>query len=214
MWLMPRFGDLSISAFLDALASPEPTPGGGTAAAVAGSIGAALLMMVAGLPKTRGNTDTERVQLTEARAALTSVRERLLALADKDADAYDSVVQAYRLPRTSDDEKAARKRAIAEGLRAATDTPLETLRAIAEAAPHARIVAQYGNPSAASDVRVALELLEAAGAGAAANVEANLGGLHDDIYRKTAASTVVDGSNLLTEQIAAARAALNAPLVH
>ena len=211
---MLRFGDLSISAFLDALASPEPTPGGGTAAAVAGSIGVALLMMVAGLPKTRGNTDAERQHLTEARAALTSVRERLVALADKDADAYDSVVQAYRLPRASDDEKAARKRAIADGLRAATDTPLETLRAIAEAAPHARVVAQFGNPSAASDVRVALELLEAAGAGAAANVEANLGGLHDDVYRKTAASTVVDGSNLLTEQVAAARAALNAPLVH
>jgi formiminotetrahydrofolate cyclodeaminase len=211
---MPRFGDDSISAFLDALASPEPTPGGGTAAAVAGSIGVALLMMVAGLPKTRGNTETERVHLTEARAALAILRDRLLALADQDADAYDSVVKAYRLSRTSEEEKAERKRAIAAGLRAATDTPLETLRAIAEAAPHARIVAQHGNPSAASDVRVALELLEAAGAGAAANVEANLGGLHDDIYRKTAASTVVDGSNLLTEHVAAARAALNAPLVH
>jgi methenyltetrahydrofolate cyclohydrolase len=211
---MPRFGDKTISAFLDALASPEPTPGGGTAAAIVGSVATALLMMVAGLPKTRGNTEPERTQLADARAALATVRDRLLLLADQDADAYDSVVRAYRLPRTTDEEKVARKQAIADGLRAATDTPLDTLGAIAEVAPHARIVAQFGNPSAASDVRVALELLEAAGAGAAANVEANLGGLHDDVYRKRAASAVVDGSNLLTEQIAAARAALNAPLVH
>jgi formiminotetrahydrofolate cyclodeaminase len=205
---MRRFGDYAISAFLDALTSPEPTPGGGTAAAVAGSMGVALLMMVAGLPRTRGNTDAERIRLNEARAALTSVRDRLLVLADQDAAAYDRVVAAYRLPKASDEEKAARKRAVADGLRAATDAPLETLRAVAEAAPHAQVVAQHGNPSAASDVRVALELLEAAAAGAAANVEANLGGLHDDAYRKMAAAKVVDGSNLLTEQIAAARASL------
>ena len=211
---MPRIADQSISAFLADLASAEPTPGGGTAAAVAGSIAVALLMMVAGLPKTRGNTDTERVQLTEARAALTSIRDRLLTLADQDADAYNRVVTAYRLPKTSDDEKAARKQAIAEGMRAATETPLDTLRTGAEAAAHARVVAQYGNPSAASDVRVALELLEAAATGAGANIEANLGGLNDDAFRKTAASAVIDLSNQITEQIAAARAALNAPLVH
>jgi formiminotetrahydrofolate cyclodeaminase len=206
--VMPRFADFSVSAFLDALASPEPTPGGGTAAAAAGSIGAALLMMVAGLQKTRGNTDAERVRLNEARAALTSVRDRLLALADEDAKAYDRVVAAYRLPKASDQEKETRRRAIADGLRAATDAPLETLRAVAEAAPHAHVVAQYGNPAAASDVRVALELLAAAGAGAAANVEANLHGLNDDAYRKAAASRVVDESNQLTEHIATARAAL------
>ena len=183
-----RFADHSISAFVDALASPEPTPGGGTAAAVAGSIAAALLMMVAGLPKTRGNTDAERVQLTEARAALKSVRDRLLVLADDDTAAYNRVVAAYRLPKGSDAEKAARKQAIADGMHAATETPLETLRTAAEGAAHARVIAQFGNPSAASDVRVALELLEAAAAGAAANVETNLGGLQDDAYRKTAAS--------------------------
>src|SRR5262245_2857204 len=148
---MPRFADHSISAFLDALASPEPTPGGGTAAAVAGSVGVALLMMVAGLSKTRGNNDTERSRLSEARAALTSVRHRLLVLADEDADAYNRVVTAYRLPKASDQEKAARKQAIAEGMKAATETPLNTLRVVAEAGPHAHVVAQFGNPSAASD---------------------------------------------------------------
>jgi formiminotetrahydrofolate cyclodeaminase len=205
---MPRFADLSISAFNDALASADPTPGGGTAAAVAGAIGTSLLMMVAGLNKTRGNSDQERATLAEMRASLTSVRNRLLTLADTDTDAYNQVIAAYRLPKATDEEKGARKVAIQRGTRAATDAPLEILRTVVEALSCAGTVAQYGNPSAASDVRVAIELLEAAGAGAAANVEINLTGLDDDAYRKSTASTMIEMSNSLTEHAATARAAL------
>jgi len=205
---MARFADLSVSAFVDALSSAEPTPGGGTASAVAGAMGAGLLMMVAGLQKTRGNKDEERAALSEARASLTSVRDRLLALADTDTKAYNEVIAAMRLPKATDEEKAARKRAMQQGTRAATEAPLEILRAVAEAARHARRVAQFGNPSAASDVRVAIELLEAAGAGAGANVEINLTSLDDEAFRKSAASTMIEVSNAITECAAAARAAL------
>ena len=205
---MPRFADLTISAFLDALGSTEPTPGGGTAAAVSGAMGTSLLMMVAGLQKTRGDADAERVQLSEARAALTSVRDRLLTLADTDTDAYNQVISAYRLPKTTDEEKAARKQSVQQGMRAATEAPLDILRTTVEAVKHGRIVGQYGNPSAASDVRVALELLEAAAAGAAANVEINLASLEDDTFKKASASAVVELSNRLNEDIAAARSAL------
>lgn len=209
-----RFADHSISSFVEALASPEPTPGGGTAAAVAGAIGAALLMMVAGLQRTRGNTDAERVQLAEARAALTSVRDRMLALADEDTLAYNSVVDAYRLPKGSDGEKAARKQAVSTAMRAATEAPLETLRTVAEAVKHALVIARFGNPSAASDVRVALELLEAAAAGASANVEINLTSAGDDAYRKATASAMIELANTLSEKVAAARGALNVPQAH
>jgi formiminotetrahydrofolate cyclodeaminase len=205
---MPRFADLSISAFVEALASPDPTPGGGTASAVAAGIGTALLMMVAGLPKTRTNIDAERARLGEARAALTSIRDRLLVLADQDTEAYNSVVAAFRLPKSTDAEKAARKQAIAAGMRAATDIPLKTLRTAAEACAHGKAVAQYGNPSASSDVRVALELLEASGAGAAANVEVNLTSLDDEAFRKSAASSMIELGNQITEAVAVARAAL------
>jgi glutamate formiminotransferase/formiminotetrahydrofolate cyclodeaminase len=205
---MPRFADLPISAFADALASAEPTPGGGTAAAVAGAMGTALLMMVAGLKKTRGNNDQERATLSEARAALTSVKDRLLALADTDAESYDKVVKALRLPKASDADKQARSRAIQAGTRAATEAPLDILRTIVEGSAYAQRVAQFGNPNAASDVRVAIELLEAAAAGAAANVETNLVSLDDEAYRKATASTIVELSNALTEHSAAARAAL------
>jgi methenyltetrahydrofolate cyclohydrolase len=205
---MPRFADLSVSAFLDALASTEPTPGGGTASAVAGAMGVSLLMMVAGLQKTRGNNDEERTVLTEARASLTSVRDRLATLADTDSDAYDQVVKAFRLPKTTEAEKAARKDSIQLATRAATDVPLEILRTIVEASTFAKRIAQFGNPAASSDVRVAIELLEATASGAGANVEVNLVSLDDEEYRKTTASTMIELGNALTENAAAARAAL------
>jgi len=206
---MASFADRTVGAFLDALASPEPTPGGGTAAAVAGAMGVSLLMMVAGLTKSRSNSDAEKVALSEARAALASVRDRILALADTDARAFDQVMTAYRLPKATDDEKEARKQAVQRGMRAATDAPLETLRTAVDAMPHARVVAEYGNRSAASDVRVALELLEAAAAGAAANVEINIAGVDDEAFKKSAASEVLERTNHMTENAAAARAALS-----
>jgi methenyltetrahydrofolate cyclohydrolase len=209
---MARFAAHSISAFLDALAAPEPTPGGGTAAAIGGAVGVALLMMVAGLPKTRGNTDAERVQLDETRAALADVRDRLLALADTDSAAYNMVTAAYRLPKGSEEEKVARKQAVQRAMHAATEAPLDTLRAVAEAMAHAKVVAALGNPSASSDVRVALEFLEAAGAGASANVEVNLTGLQDEAYRKASASTMIELSNQLTEHSATARSAFTSTL--
>jgi len=205
---MPRFADFSLTRFLDALASPEPTPGGGTAAAVVAATGTALLTMVASLPKTRNKTEEEAAALAAVRTALASIRERLVALADVDADAFNQVMAAYRLPKATDVEKAARKDAIQKGLRAATEAPLDTLRATAEAVSYARPVAAYGNLSAVSDVRVALELLEAATAGAAANVEVNLASIDDESYRKTTAATAVELANKVTEECAAARGLL------
>ena len=209
---MARFADHSISAFLDAIASPDPTPGGGSAAAVGGAIGVALLMMVAGLPKTRGNSDAERVQLGETRGSLVGARDRLLTLADTDTAAYNTVTAAYRLPKTTDEEKVARKQAVQRAMHAATEAPLDILRAVAEAMAHAQVVAALGNPSASSDVRVALELLEAAGAGASANVEINLTTLEDEAFRKAVASTMIELSNQLTAHSAAARSALTTTL--
>src|SRR5688572_4553579 len=106
---MPRFADLTVASFLDAVASSDPTPGGGTAAAIAGGMGTSLLMMVAGLTKSRTNADAEHTALRDARAALTACRERLVTLADTDTDAFNQVMAAYRLPKSSDDEKSARK---------------------------------------------------------------------------------------------------------
>jgi methenyltetrahydrofolate cyclohydrolase len=196
---MSRFVDQPVSAFLEALASPEPTPGGGTAAAIAGAMGAALLMMVAGLTKSRTGSEEERVALAEARASLTSVRERLGALADADTEAFNQVMAAYRLPKASDAEKAARKDAIQQALKAATTTPLDTLRAASEGVRLGTVVKTHGNPSAASDVDVGIGLLRAAAEGAAANVSINLESIQDDEFKKATTDSVAQCRAAFTE---------------
>ena len=205
---MPRFGDHSVTQFLDALAASTPTPGGGSASAIAAAMGAALLMMVAGLARSRTNTDEEKAALGEARAALLPLRDRLTHLADADAEAFDRVMTAYRLPKSTDSEKALRKQAVQEALTVASTTPLDVLRATAAVVTSARPVAAHGNRSAVSDVRVALELLEAAAAGAAANVEINIVSLDNESFRKSTAADIVELTNKVTEDAAAARAAL------
>ena len=184
------FSSLSLSQFLDALASAEPTPGGGTASAVAGAMGTALLVMVAGLPKTRTNTDEARTALDAVRAELLPLRASLEVCADRDAEAFNAVMAAYRLPKATDEDKAARKAAIAGAMRGATEVPLQTLRLACRALDLGETVAQHGNVSAASDAGVAAGLLHAACEGAAANVRINLGAWSDERFRvETAAET-------------------------
>lgn len=174
---------MTVAQLLAALASADPTPGGGTAAAIAGAMGTSLLLMVTGLAKSRNNVDDEKAALAKARAALEPVTSRLMALADADTQAFDKVMAAYRLPKATDEDKASRSRAIQAALRGATEVPLETLRAAVEAITHAGVVAEYGNQSAASDVGVAIGLLKAAADGAAANVRINLTGLKDEAFK-------------------------------
>jgi formiminotetrahydrofolate cyclodeaminase len=186
---------MTVSQLLAALASPEPTPGGGTAAAIAGAMGTSLLVMVAGLAKSKNNTDDEKAALATALAAIAPITARLTELADADAASFDAVMAAYRLPKTNDQEKAARTQVIQAALRGATEIPLETLRACAAALGHATTVADNGNPSADSDVGVAIGLLKAAAAGAAANVRINLEGLKDEGFK---AATEAETARLLT----------------
>ena len=185
---MISFSSLSLSQFLDALASSEPTPGGGTASAVAGAMGTALLVMVAGLPKTRSNSDEARTALDGVRAELLPLRDSLEVCADRDAEAFDAVMAAYRLPKATDEDKAARKAAIARAMQGATEVPLQTLRLAGRALALGETVAQHGNVSAASDVGVAASLLYAASEGAAANVRINLGAWSEEKFRTETAA--------------------------
>jgi formiminotetrahydrofolate cyclodeaminase len=182
------FSSLSLHDFIRSLASPEPTPGGGTAAAVAGAMGVGLLMMVSGLPRTRGNTDEERATLAAVRQRLEPLADALERCADRDAEAFDAVMAAYRLPKASDQEKAVRRTAVAAAMEGATEAPLETLRLAVEALESAATVASIGNAAAVSDVGVGAGLLVAAANGAAANVHINLEGLADGDFRASAAS--------------------------
>ena len=198
---------MTMGQLLDALASSEPTPGGGTAAAIAGAMGASLLVMVTGLAKSRNNTDEEKAALGKARAVLQPLSTDLARLADADSASFNAVMAAYRLPKATDEEKAARSRAIQDALRGATIVPLDTLRACADALAQAQAVAQHGNRAAASDAGVAVALLRAAAAGAHANVRANLESIKDEEFKS---STDAEAARLSAAAVADASTAMQA----
>jgi len=174
--------DKPLRDLLVAFASPDPTPGGGSASAVASAIGASLLMMVAGLPKTRTGSDAERTMLAGAAAALAGLQQQLTEAVDLDAAAYDQVVAAFKLPKGSEGEQTARKAAIQRAMRGATDVPLGVMRLSAMALKQAEAVAAHGHRAASSDVGVAVGLIGAGFRGARLNVEINLGSLSDSAY--------------------------------
>ena len=203
-----KFAEMTVAQFLEALASPDPTPGGGTAAAVAGAMGTALLVMVTGLAKSNTNTDDEKAALAATKQALQPLMATLTQLADADAAAFDQVMSAYRLPKATDDDKAARSKAIQSALQGATSVPLQTLRACAHAMAHAEAVSANGNRSAVSDVGVAIGLLEAAAAGAEANVRINLGSVKDPQFTSGAGDETGRLVSDVTRQAAAARSRL------
>ena len=177
-----KLTDRSFVDLLAAFRSSDPTPGGGSASALAGAVGAALLAMVAGLPKPRAANETDVAALRSAGGACRDLSERLRDLVNTDTDAYEMVVNAYKLPKGTEEEKTARSKRIQEALRAATDTPLDVMRACASAIDHADTVARLGNQHASSDVGVARELLNAGLRGAKYNVEINLESVKDQEY--------------------------------
>jgi formiminotetrahydrofolate cyclodeaminase len=174
--------DKPLRDLLAAFASTDPTPGGGSASAVASAIGASLLMMVAGLPKTRAGSDDDRAALAAAAAALTALQQQLTEAVDLDTAAYDQVVAAYKLAKSGEAEQNARTAAIQRALRGATDVPLGVMRLSAMALKQAEVVAAHGHRAASSDVGVAVALLGAGFRGARLNVEINLGSLSDQAY--------------------------------
>lgn len=176
--------DGSVRNLIDAFASPAPTPGGGSASALAGAVGASLLLMVSRMPKTRSGGDADRETLVRWSGPLDRARSRLTSLVDEDSAAYDAVVASFRLPRISDEEKAARKAAVQAATLRATEVPLAVMETCASALAAGADVAACGNPHASSDVRVGLALLAAGCDGAFENVAINLPGLADEVSRE------------------------------
>jgi methenyltetrahydrofolate cyclohydrolase len=185
-----KLTSLPVSGLLAAFRSSEPTPGGGSAAALAGAVGAALFAMVAGLPKSKAESEEDKRELASTGERCTALSAQLEALIDQDSAAYDLVVGAFRLPKGSDEEKAARSGAIQKAMIAATEAPLDVMRRCAEALAAAPVIERLGNPNASSDAGVARELLAAALKGAQQNVEVNLASVKDTAYVQRAREEV------------------------
>jgi methenyltetrahydrofolate cyclohydrolase len=179
-----------LATFLDNLASGEPTPGGGSAAALAGALGAALAAMVANLTVGRKRyvdvDDLMQAVLQEAEA----LRGRLTGLVAEDAQAYEQVRAAYRLPKESAADQAARNAAIQSAMQAASLTPLETMRACIAVLRLAEQAVTLGNVNAATDGAVGALLAQAGLRGAALNVRINLRDVDDPAFVAASEQTV------------------------
>ena len=172
--------EMTVRDFQTALASSSPTPGGGTAAAIALGQASALTIMVCDLTigKEKWSEGWEISQ--EAMVLSVKIMSRSGELADEDSDAFDEVMSSYRLPKDTDEEKSARRNAIKCATITATKKPFETAQLALELLRILPKLASKGNGNAVSDVGVAGLLASAACKGALFNVDINLGGLPDD----------------------------------
>jgi len=186
--MMTDYGGMSLDDYRDALASSDPTPGGGTAAAVALSQAAALTCMVADLTLGRERWQGGWLGAQAAKDVATPLLTRGHELAGEDAAAFDAVMAAFRLPKASDDEQVRRRTAIQEATYGAAEVPLETARKALSLLNSLPELASSGNSNAVTDVGVAGLLAGAACKGALFNVEINARSLPDEL-----------GSSLLEE---------------
>ena len=205
---MTNLTSLTVTDFLAAIRSPDPTPGGGSAAALAGAAGASLLAMVAALPKSRAMTEEDLARLKAAGDRCAAAAAALETLIDRDAEAYDLVMAAYRKSKATDEDKAARSAAIQAALREAIAAPLDVMRSSAAAAEQGVVIAALGNPSASSDAEVGFALLGAGLRGAKLNVEINLSSVKDAGYAATVRREIDELERALAHETTAARRAL------
>jgi formiminotetrahydrofolate cyclodeaminase len=174
------FRGLTVAEFVERLSSGEPVPGGGSAAAIAGSLGGALVSMVASLSEGRPKYEAHAALLAEAITAGRELAQRFLDLADEDATAYAGFGVAMKMPRDTDEEKQARAEAISAAALAASQAPFKTVQACVEMATWAEALAGRSNKNAASDLEVASLMAVAASEAAAANVYVNLPSVRDE----------------------------------
>lgn len=164
----------SVDDLLDRLSSSDPVPGGGSAAALAGAVGASLVSMVAALTVGRDAYVQVEDEAREIGAAAAALRDELVALAEEDSNAYQGYMDARRLPRQTDAERSARNLAMADAALQSADVPLRTALVAVRALELARRIAPIGNRNAVSDAGVAALLAAAAVRGAILNVRINL----------------------------------------
>ena len=206
---MTDFAKLPLERFFAELASEAPTPGGGTAAAVAGALGAALTEMVAALTLSKEKFASAHGAMRSISEAARRAREEFSKLAREDAAAYDAVVAVRRLPKETEDQKAARQEAIQAANRRATEVPMRTARLAASLLSALPELVEKGNPNALSDAGSAAILLESAVESALLNVGINLPGVSDMAFvgqmQKDTASLQVDSQRLRSQIVAAVR---------
>ena len=177
-----KLDQLSIRDFVAELGSDNPTPGGGSVAALCGALGAALSAMVSRLTVDREKFKETWPSMEEVKKTADELVARFLDLVQEDSDAYQKVTAAFQLPKETEEEKASRQTAIEEAMKRAATVPLETLRVSERLVGIAREAVQGGNPNAITDAGAAVQLANATAVVASYNVRINLSRIKDEAF--------------------------------
>ena len=200
---MTEFKDTAIEPFLDALASNSATPGGGSAAAILGAMGAALVSMVCNLTIGKKKYAEVEGEMKDVLAKAEDLRHRLTGMIQDDVKAFDTVMGAYGMPKETDADKAARDAAIQDALKLATDVPIRCCRLAREVIDLALTVSQKGNLNVISDAGVGVLSAYAALRSAALNVFINTKMISDKSFvdaKLKELDGLLAGADALTEQ--------------
>lgn len=174
--------ELTVKEFLDKVAGSDPVPGGGSVAALNGAVASALTAMVAGLTiEKKGYEEHEELMKHISRLSIRQ-QEVFVEYIDRDSEAYDHVFGCFKLPKSTDEEKAARSAAIQEATRFAALVPMQVARNACELMEIIADVARLGNQNAITDACVAMMAARSAVLGALLNVRINLGSLKDKTF--------------------------------
>ncbi len=178
-----KLADMTVTQFVDTVASDAPAPGGGSVAALEGSIGAALTAMVGCLTQGRKKYAEFAEYAAEVETRGNALKARLLDVMDRDTEAFNVVSDAFGMPKDTDEQKAARSAAIQEGLKGCTKTPMEMMELCADGIALAASLLERGfNDTSASDLGVAFLSLKSGLQGAWLNVLINIGSLKDQAF--------------------------------
>lgn len=174
--------DLTVKDFLDKVAGNDPVPGGGSLAALNGAIASALAAMVAGLTIDKKGYEAQDEIMRRIQALAIEKKDGFLSDVDRDSDAYNQVFGCFKMPKATDEEKAARSAAIQEATRFAALVPMQVARNAYELMDIIADVARQGNRNAVTDACVAMMSARSAVLGALMNVRINLGSLKDKAF--------------------------------
>jgi formiminotetrahydrofolate cyclodeaminase len=201
--------DISLQDFIAAVGSAEEPHGAVSAAAVAGSLGSSLLLMVAALPHTRSDSIDHRAKLIEAATALNSVRLQLTETIETETAV--KLYAARNMPQASDAQRSERQAAIQVALRAAAEVPLEVMRLCARGLELAALVAAHSARAASADAQLGVALLQAGFDGARSNLEGKLSSFTDAAYVTSVAEEIARLSDETTVATRTAESLLEVP---
>jgi glutamate formiminotransferase/formiminotetrahydrofolate cyclodeaminase len=171
---IPKLVEKSVTGFVDEVSMDSPAPGGGSVAALSGSLGAALAAMVANLTVGKKGYEEHFERLKKAALQCQDIKDQLLAAVDADTDAFNLIIAARRLPKKTDEQIVAREEAIQKAYKEAARVPMNTVKLCKEALEPILLVTECGNLNSITDAGVAAMVANAGVKGAAMNVKINL----------------------------------------